>query len=85
MFCFYRKVLTTESQNMNKQISLKFCRKSKCIHEYMRAIKLKYLFMLLKIDFNSSRQPITAKFAEFREIATAFIHVQNFNNPDLFS
>ena len=41
--------------------------------------------MLLKIDFNSSRQPITAKFAELREIATAFIHVQNFNNPDLFS
>ena len=70
---------------MNKQMSLKFCRKSKCIHEYMRAIKLKYFFMLLKIDFNSSRQPITAKFAELREIATAFIHVQNFNNPDLFS
>ena len=67
---------------MNKQMSLKFCRKSKCIHEYMQAIKLKYLFMLLKIDFNSSRQPIAAKFAELWEIATAFIHVQNFNNPD---
>ena len=44
----------------------------------MRAIKLKYLFRLLKIDFISSRQPITAKFAELREIATAFIHAQNF-------
>ena len=44
----------------------------------MRAIKLKYFIMLLKIDFISSRQPITAKFAELREIAIAFIHVQNF-------
>ena len=51
----------------------------------MRAIKLKYLFMLLKIDFISSRQPITAKFEKLREIATAIIRVQNFNNPDLFS
>ena len=41
--------------------------------------------MLLKIDFNSSRQPITAKFAELREIATTIIHVHNFNNPDLFT
>ena len=70
---------------MNKQMSLKFCRNSRCIHYYMRAIKLKFLFMLLKIDFISSRQPITAKFEKLREIATAIIRVQNFNNPDLFS
>ena len=78
MFYSCRKVLTTESWNMNKQMSLKFCRNSRCIHDYIRAIKLKYLFMLLKIDFISSRQPITAKFAELREIATAFFHAQNF-------
>ena len=66
-------------------MSLKFCRNSRCIYYYMRAIKLKTLFMLLKIDFISSRQPITAKFEKLREIATAIIRVQNFNNPDLFS
>ena len=49
---------------MNKQMSLKFCRNSMSIHDYMRTIKLKYLFMLPKIDFVSSRQPITAKFAK---------------------
>ena len=69
---------------MNKQMSLKFCRNSRCIHYYMRAIKLKYLFMLLKIDFISSPQPSTAKFEKLREIATALIRVQKFNNPDLF-
>ena len=34
--------------------------------------------MFLKIDFISSRQRITAKFAEVRKIATAFFRVQNF-------
>ena len=34
--------------------------------------------MLLKIDFISGRQPITAKFAEIWENATAFILVQDF-------
>ena len=63
---------------MNRQMSLKFCRKSRCIHDYMQALKLKYFFMLLKIDFFSGRQPITAKFAEFREISTVFIRAQNF-------
>ena len=39
----------------------------------------------MKIDFNSSRQPITAKFTKLPEIATAIILVHNFNNPDLFT
>ena len=44
--------------------------------------------LLLKIDFIVSRQPITAKFAELGEIATAIIHVQTsaiYDNPDLFT
>ena len=70
--------LATESKNMIKQKSFKFCRNSRCIHDYMRAKNLKYFFILVKIDFISSRQPITAMFAEFRKIATAFIRVENF-------
>ena len=59
---------------MNKQMSL---RNSRCIHDNMLAIKLNYFFMLLKIYFSSSRQPVTAEFADLREVATTFIHVQN--------
>ena len=46
----------------------------------MRTINLKYFFMLIKIDFISSRQRITAKFAQLRDFATVFIRVQNFCN-----
>ena len=66
-------------------MSLMFCRKSRCIHDYMQTKKVEILLLLLKIYFIPSRQPITAKFAKLREIATAIIRVHNFDNPDLFT